>query len=54
MGSPTFGSTRVIDLGPEGGDDGGRLVAWGSPENVAGSAWSRTGSHLRERLTGGR
>jgi excinuclease ABC subunit A len=36
----------VIDLGPEGGDRGGRLVAAGSPETVAGCADSHTGQYL--------
>jgi excinuclease ABC subunit A len=36
----------VIDLGPEGGDDGGRVVAQGTPEQVAKVAESRTGAFL--------
>jgi excinuclease ABC subunit A len=40
----------VIDLGPEGGDKGGRVVAWGTPEQVARSPRSRTAPYLRERL----
>jgi len=36
----------VIDLGPEGGDGGGRLVAAGSPRQLAGVAASHTGRHL--------
>jgi excinuclease ABC subunit A len=40
----------VIDLGPEGGDAGGRVVAWGTPEQVARSKTSRTAPYLRERL----
>jgi hypothetical protein len=40
----------VIDLGPEGGDAGGRVVAWGTPERVARSMTSRTARYLRERL----
>jgi excinuclease ABC subunit A len=42
----------VIDLGPEGGDGGGRLVAWGTPEEVARSRQSRTAPFLRELLGG--
>jgi excinuclease ABC subunit A len=40
----------VIDLGPEGGDDGGRLVAVGSPEEVAACEASHTGRYLRKAL----
>ncbi len=40
----------VIDLGPEGGDAGGRLVAEGSPEQVAQTAGSHTGACLRELI----
>src|SRR5207245_10233173 len=38
----------LIDLGPEGGEDGGRLVAQGTPEHVAACATSHTGQALRE------
>jgi len=40
----------VVDLGPEGGDEGGRVVAWGKPEQVARVRGSRTGRYLREVL----
>ena len=40
----------VIDLGPEGGDQGGRIVATGTPEEVATCAASYTGQFLREKL----
>lgn len=40
----------VIDLGPEGGDRGGHLVATGTPEEVAGCAASYTGQFLQEKL----
>jgi excinuclease ABC subunit A len=40
----------VIDLGPEGGGEGGRIVAEGSPEEVARSEESHTGRHLAEVL----
>ena len=40
----------VIDLGPEGGDQGGRIVATGTPEEVAACAASYTGQYLREKL----
>ncbi len=41
---------HVIDLGPEGGEDGGFLVAAGSPEEVALAPSSRTGRYLRSCL----
>ena len=37
----------VIDLGPEGGEAGGRIVAQGTPEDVARSRESSTGRFLR-------
>ena len=40
----------VIDLGPEGGPDGGRVVACGTPEVVARAAESHTGRHLAPML----
>ncbi len=40
----------VIDLGPEGGDEGGRLVACGTPEEVAKNRLSYTGAYLKEVL----
>ncbi|MCL2333034.1 MAG: excinuclease ABC subunit UvrA, partial [Actinomycetia bacterium] len=40
----------VIDLGPEGGDSGGRLVASGTPEEVAKVKKSYTGQYLRQVL----
>ena len=41
---------HVIDLGPEGGDKGGRIVAAGTPEQVASVKNSYTGEHLRPLL----
>ena len=41
---------HLIDLGPEGGDEGGYLVASGTPEEVARSEKSYTGAYLREYL----
>jgi excinuclease ABC subunit A len=38
----------VIDLGPEGGDGGGEIVATGTPEDVAENGDSHTGNFLRE------
>jgi excinuclease ABC subunit A len=43
-------SDWVIDLGPEGGDKGGTLVAAGTPEEVAAIAASHTGAYLRPLL----
>jgi len=40
----------VVDLGPEGGDGGGRIIASGTPEDVAGNAASHTGSYLARFL----
>jgi excinuclease ABC subunit A len=40
----------VIDLGPGGGDSGGRVVAWGTPEQVASEPASHTGAYLAEHL----
>ena len=40
----------IIDLGPEGGDGGGRIVVEGTPEQVAGHAQSHTGKYLRRVL----
>ncbi|PYS95779.1 MAG: excinuclease ABC subunit A [Acidobacteria bacterium] len=37
----------IIDLGPEGGDEGGRIVAEGTPEEVAARPGSHTGTFLR-------
>ncbi|MEK7859191.1 MAG: excinuclease ABC subunit UvrA [Elusimicrobiota bacterium] len=43
-------SDWLIDLGPEGGDKGGRLVAEGRPEEVARQPASHTGRYLKEAL----
>jgi excinuclease ABC subunit A len=40
----------IIDLGPEGGDAGGRIVAEGPPERVAENEQSYTGQFLRRLL----
>ena len=45
---------HVIDLGPEGGSGGGRIVVTGTPEEVAVQAGSHTGVHLRSLLPGAR
>jgi excinuclease ABC subunit A len=44
----------IIDLGPEGGDGGGRLLAQGTPEDLAEVHESFTGQYLRKILGGGR
>ncbi len=41
---------HIIDMGPEGGPGGGRIIACGTPEDVAKSANSHTGRFLRELL----
>jgi excinuclease ABC subunit A len=41
---------HIIDVGPEGGDAGGRVVATGTPEEVAAVKESYTGQFLREML----
>ncbi len=42
---------RIIDLGPEGGDGGGRIVAEGTPEEVAAVRSSHTGQFLKRVLS---
>ena len=42
----------VIDLGPEGGDAGGQIIATGTPEEIAQCEASHTGRYLREILNG--
>ena len=44
----------IIDLGPEGGRDGGRIVVAGTPEQVAAHPDSHTGRHLRPVLDAAR
>ena len=41
---------HIIDLGPEGGDRGGRLVVAGTPEEVAACPQSHTGRFLKDKL----
>jgi len=40
----------IIDMGPGGGDEGGRVVCQGTPEEVARSKESVTGSYLKDKL----
>jgi excinuclease ABC subunit A len=44
----------IIDLGPEGGEDGGRVLAMATPEQVAHVPESHTGRYIREILSSGR
>ncbi|MDJ0993243.1 MAG: excinuclease ABC subunit UvrA [Dinoroseobacter sp.] len=44
----------IIDIGPEGGDGGGQVVATGTPEDVAGVTDSHTGRYLKQMLMPGR
>ena len=43
---------HIIDLGPEGGDRGGRLLAFGTPEEIVKVKDSVTGKYLKEKLKG--
>ena len=40
----------IVDMGPEGGDAGGEVVATGTPEQIARNPRSHTGAYLREAL----
>ena len=40
----------IIDMGPEGGDGGGTVVATGTPEEVAKNKKSYTGKYLKKML----
>ena len=40
----------IIDLGPEGGNRGGEVVAWGTPEEVCNNEKSYTGKYLKKVL----
>ncbi len=44
----------IIDLGPEGGDEGGRIIAAGTPEEIVKYKESHTGAALRKVLSGHR
>lgn len=41
---------HIIDLGPEGGDQGGEVMATGTPEEIASHTISHTGKFLKEML----
>ena len=45
---------RIIDMGPEGGEEGGTVVATGTPEQVAATEGSYTAQYLRPVLAEGR
>jgi excinuclease ABC subunit A len=45
-------SDHVIDLGPEGGDGGGRVVASGTPEDIMRAGDSHTGTYLARFMSG--
>ena len=40
----------IIDLGPEGGDNGGRVIAAGTPETLVKRTTSFTGQYLKDKL----
>ena len=42
----------IIDLGPEGGDEGGELIACGTPEDIVKAERSYTGKYLKKVLEG--
>jgi excinuclease ABC subunit A len=42
----------IVDLGPEGGDGGGKVIATGTPEQVAANKASFTGQYLKPLLNG--
>jgi len=44
---------HLIDIGPEGGDAGGEIIATGTPENIAGTKGSYTGEFLKPILVNG-
>ena len=41
---------NIIDLGPEGGDEGGTVIATGTPEEIANTPNSYTGEFLKKLL----
>ena len=43
-------SDYIIDLGPDGGDAGGKIIATGTPEEVADNPASYTGQYLKKVL----
>jgi len=45
-------SDWIIDLGPEGGENGGNIIGEGTPESISKNKFSLTGKHLKEVLNG--
>ena len=45
-------SDHVIDIGPEGGKEGGRVVCFGTPEQIIKNEESFTAQYLRQELNG--
>ena len=45
-------SDWIIDLGPEGGSNGGEIIAKGTPEELSKNKTSHTGKHLKKELSG--
>jgi excinuclease ABC subunit A len=43
---------HIIDLGPEGGDAGGEIIAQGTPEEIAKNPKSYTGVYLKKHMDG--
>ncbi|MCX6112092.1 MAG: ATP-binding cassette domain-containing protein, partial [Proteobacteria bacterium] len=43
-------SDYIIDLGPEGGEHGGEIIAQGTPEEIAENPGSKTGMYLKQKL----
>ena len=40
----------IIDLGPEGGNGGGKVIGTGTPEDLAGTNQSYTGQYLKNKI----
>ena len=43
---------HIIDLGPEGGENGGTIIATGTPEEIANHPTSYTGIYVKKALNG--
>ena len=42
----------IIDIGPEGGEGGGTVIAEGTPEDIASNPYSYTGAYMKKMLGG--